>query len=98
METVLLPHLSQHPLQVCLFTEVGNALFLRQQLLEGNADFEYAFLDASILLSRDQVLAASFRAINDMMQGRLKSRNVHSEVVFSLSPNNNVRFTTLCSQ
>lgn len=36
------------------------------------------------------MLAAVFRALNDMLNNRLKSRNVHSEVVFSLSPNNNI--------
>lgn len=90
METVILPHLSQYPLRVCLFTAVKNAAFLRRQLLEGNQEFEYAFLDASVLLSRSHVLAACFRAIYDWLNDRLKSRNVHSEIVFSLSPNNNV--------
>jgi EKC/KEOPS complex subunit CGI121/TPRKB len=28
--------------------------------------------------------------VNDYLNGRLRSRNVHSEIVFSLSPNNNV--------
>ncbi|KAK5716932.1 hypothetical protein LTR17_016225 [Elasticomyces elasticus] len=90
METILLPHLGQYPLQVGLFLDVQNAQFLRQQLLDGNTDFEYAFLNASVLLSRQHVLAACFRAINDMLQGRMKSKNVHSEIVFSLSPNNNI--------
>ena len=74
-----------------MFENVQNAPFLRQQLLDGNTDFEYAFLDASVLVSRNHVLAACFRAINDQLNGRLKSRNVHSEIVFALSPNNNVR-------
>ncbi|KAK5709799.1 hypothetical protein LTR17_019469 [Elasticomyces elasticus] len=90
METILLPHLGQYPLQIGLFLDVQNAHFLRQQLLDGNTEFEYAFLDASVLLSREHVLAACFRAINDMLQGRMKSKNVHSEIVFSLSPNNNI--------
>lgn len=90
METVALPHLPQHPLRIGVFKNVKNASFLRKQLLEGNADFEYAFLDASAILSRNHVLAACFRAINDMVNNRLKSRNVHSEIVFSLSTNNNV--------
>lgn len=38
-------------------------------------------------------MSAIFRAVNDYMNQRLKSRNVHSEIVFSLSPANNVRFT-----
>ncbi|KAK5165866.1 uncharacterized protein LTR77_008789 [Saxophila tyrrhenica] len=90
MESITLPHLLDHPLRVCLFKHVQNATFLRQQLLDGNTDFEYAFLDASVLISRNHVLAACFRAINDMLNDRLKSRNVHSEIVFSLSPNNNI--------
>jgi hypothetical protein len=91
METITLPHLSDSPTQICLFKNVQNAAFLRQQLLEGNTDFEYAFLDASVLVSRTHVLAACFKAIQDSLHDRLKSRNVHSEIVFSLSPNNNVR-------
>lgn len=90
METITLPHLPQHRLQLALFTQVRNATFLRQQLLDGNTEFEYAFLDASVIVSRTHVLAACFRAINDLLHNRLKSRNVHSEIVFSLSPNNNV--------
>jgi hypothetical protein len=90
METITLPHLPDSPIQACLFKNVQNAAFLRQQLLEGNTDFEYAFLDASVLISRSHVLAACFRAICDSLNGCLKSRNVHSEIVFSLSPNNNV--------
>lgn len=91
METVHLPHLPQtHALHITLFQNVENAVFLRRQLLDGNTDFEYAFLDASVLLSRKHVLAACWRAINDSLQTRLKTRNVHSEIVFALSTNNNV--------
>ena len=95
MEIILLPHLPDHPLRMCLFKDVKNALFLRQQLLQGNTKFEYAFLDASALISRNHVLAACFRAINDQLSNRLKSRNVHSEIVFSLSVNNNVSLQRL---
>lgn len=49
METVLLPHFQDHPLYIALFKDVQNAPFLRKQLLEGNTDFEYAFLDASMV-------------------------------------------------
>lgn len=49
IETIVLPHLPNHPLYVALFKDVQNASFLRKQLLEGNSDFEYAFLDASVV-------------------------------------------------
>ena len=32
---------------VALYSELENAKYLRQQLLDGNTDFEYTFLDAS---------------------------------------------------
>ncbi|KKY19473.1 putative zinc finger ccch-type protein [Diplodia seriata] len=90
VQTLALPHLSHAPVHVALFQHVRNAAFLRQQLLAGNQAFEYAFLDATALLSTTHVLAAVFRALNDQLNGRLRSRNVHSEIVFSLSPNNNI--------
>lgn len=90
METISLPHLPDHPLHVALFADVQNAPFLRKQLLDGNTDFQYAFLDASVLLSRTHVLSACWRAINDQLADRMKSHNVHSEIVFAMSPNNNV--------
>lgn len=49
IETITLPHLQDYPLYVALFKDVQNAPFLRRQLLEGNTDFEYAFLDASMV-------------------------------------------------
>ena len=42
------------------------------------------------IVSTTHILAAVFRAVNDLVNDRLKSRNVHSEIVFALSPNNNV--------
>lgn len=73
-----------------LFQDVRNARFLRQQLLDGNGDFEYAFIDAEVIISTTHALAGVFRAANDYRNGRLRSRNVHSEIVFALGPNNNI--------
>lgn len=42
------------------------------------------------VLSRAHAIAAVFRAVNDYMNNRLKSRNVHSEIVYSLNPTNSV--------
>ncbi|KAI9704980.1 MAG: hypothetical protein M1836_006760 [Candelina mexicana] len=91
LQAIHLSHLPpDQPIYVSLYQDVKNAAFLRSQLLSGNSDFEYAFIDASVIVSSTHILAAVFRAVNDMLNGRLKSRNVHSETVFSLSPNNNI--------
>jgi EKC/KEOPS complex subunit CGI121/TPRKB len=50
LETINLPHLPYSvPVHVALYRDVQNATFLRQQLVSGNSDFEYAFIDASMV-------------------------------------------------
>ncbi|KAJ5294445.1 hypothetical protein PENANT_c006G06825 [Penicillium antarcticum] len=90
LETISVPHLPSLPVHVALYRDVQNAAFLKGQLLAGNSEFEYALIDASMLLSRAHATAAVFRAVNDYMHNRLKSRNVHSEIVFSFNSTNNI--------
>ena len=138
LQTITLEHLpANYTLHVAVYRDIKNASFLQQQLLAGNSDFEYAFIDATVvciwgafrsrsrgirprtlftklaifeinvffiyhiltffqIVSELQVLSAAYRAVNDLIEDRLKSRNVHSEIVFSLSPNNNVCFLLSC--
>jgi EKC/KEOPS complex subunit CGI121/TPRKB len=49
VKTFTLPHYEGYPVQVALFKHVSNAAFLRSQLLAANAEFDYAFLDASMV-------------------------------------------------
>lgn len=50
VETINLPHLPPHIfVHAALYRNIQNAGFLRQQLIEGNADFEYALIDASMV-------------------------------------------------
>lgn len=50
VETINLPHLPPTLfIHAALYRNVQNAAFLRQQLLAGNGDFEYALIDASMV-------------------------------------------------
>ncbi|KAL8986332.1 MAG: hypothetical protein Q9205_000218 [Flavoplaca limonia] len=90
LQSFKLDHLPEDfAVHIALYQNVRNAAFLQQQLLQGNTDFEYAFIDASAILSSTHLLAAIFRAANDKFNDRLKSKNVHAEMVFCLSMNNN---------
>ncbi|KAI2641016.1 CGI-121-domain-containing protein [Xylaria nigripes] len=91
LETIQLEHVpATHSVHVAVFRNVENAAFLHQQLLARNADFEYALIDASVITSRLQVLSAAFKAITVQVAGAMKTPNVHSEIVYSLSPTNNI--------
>ncbi|KAI1374233.1 hypothetical protein F4677DRAFT_426515 [Hypoxylon crocopeplum] len=91
LETIQLEHVpSTHTVHIAVFKDVTNAGFLHQQLLSRNAEYEYAFIDATSVTSRLQVLAAIYKAITIQMNGNMKTPNIHSEIVCSLSPNNNI--------
>lgn len=50
LEIVKLEHIPEtYTIHIALFQDVKNAAFLHEQLLGRNADFEYAFIDASIV-------------------------------------------------
>ena len=49
VRTFTIPHYEAFPVHVALFKDVKNASFLRRQLLEANPEFDYAFLDASMV-------------------------------------------------
>jgi EKC/KEOPS complex subunit CGI121/TPRKB len=91
METITLEHIPvDYAVHLNFFRDVQNAAFLHSQLLYRNADFEYAFIDASVVVSRRQILAAIYKALTLLLDGSLKTPNVHSEIVASLSPSSNV--------
>lgn len=91
LETITIEHVpSSHSVHVALFKDVSNAGFLQSQLLARNADFEYAFIDASSIISRLHLLAAVYKALSVLVDGKLRSPNVHAETVNALSASNNV--------
>ncbi|CEI68211.1 EKC/KEOPS complex subunit [Fusarium venenatum] len=91
LETVTLEHLpASHKVYVALFRDVKNAAFLHQQLLTRNSEFEYAFIDASVVVSRLQLLSSVFKATSTAVNGALRTPNVHSEIVCNMSSSNNI--------
>ncbi|KZM25801.1 uncharacterized protein EKO05_0002613 [Ascochyta rabiei] len=90
VRTFTLPHYEAYPVQVALFKDVKNADFLRSQLLAANPAFDYAFLDAAMILTPLHLLTATFHALHAFATHTQKTRTPHSELVFRLSPNNNI--------
>ena len=50
LQTIHLEHLPEsHTIHIALYRSIKNATYLQQQLLAGNTDFEYAFIDAGVV-------------------------------------------------
>ncbi|KAK4202888.1 kinase binding protein CGI-121-domain-containing protein [Triangularia verruculosa] len=91
LERIRLEHIPEsYRVYGALFRDVSNASFLQAQLISRNPEFEYAFVDASTVLSRAHLLAAVWNAVYTSVEGNLRTPNVHSEVVASLNINNNI--------
>ncbi|KAB5549472.1 protein CGI121 [Coniochaeta sp. 2T2.1] len=91
LEEITLEHVpASHRVCLGLFRDVTNAGYLQSQLLARNADFEYAFIDASSVVSRLHLLTAVYKALTVLLDGTLKTPNVHSEIVCALSASNNI--------
>lgn len=112
METYRFPHAAD-PLQevhLALFRHISHGGELRQRLIqaasmqgaEGDTereDVNFAFIDAALISSKEQILTAVHQAIisasrgaaNDGNVGGMKTSNIHGEIIFALMPGTNVR-------
>ncbi|AEO69800.1 uncharacterized protein THITE_2120537 [Thermothielavioides terrestris NRRL 8126] len=91
LERLQLEHIPPaYQVYAAFFRDVANTDFLQAQLLARNSEFEYAFVDASSVISRLHLLSAVYSALNALLDGTLRTPNVHSEIVVSLNVNNNI--------
>lgn len=84
------PQYPSYSVVVSLWDKVQNSQELLERVLSGDPQFEYALIDAGNIQSREQLLAAVYRAIHDTEGSLKRTRNINSEVVFCLSHRNNI--------
>ncbi|KAI9466554.1 CGI-121-domain-containing protein [Lactarius psammicola] len=100
MESFAYPHFSSIA-HIALFNRVTNAVELRTRIVrasnlegdEGDAEREavnFAFVDARLVTSILHLQTAITQALLAAAQNTLRTKTVHSEVIWALNPSNNI--------
>ncbi|KAN0140165.1 Kinase binding protein CGI-121 domain containing protein [Lactarius tabidus] len=100
MESFAYPHFSSKA-HVALFNCVTNAAELRARIVrastlegdEGDAEREavnFAFIDARLITSVLHIQTAITQALLAAAQNTLRTKTVHSEIIWALNPSNNI--------
>lgn len=82
--------LQQFPqsIDIELYNGVENAEELGSKLRQGQLDC--ALIDASCVASLDHLMTAIYRALLDSNSGNRQTKNVHSEILYCMSPSKNI--------
>ncbi|KAG0150090.1 hypothetical protein CROQUDRAFT_652778 [Cronartium quercuum f. sp. fusiforme G11] len=102
MERFEIPYLNTS-VYLWFFTQLGNAAELRSSLIEASklddsdpqtasqrARLDWAFLNSSMITSLQHLQTAIYQALLARSHGQLKTKTIHSEIMWTLSPGTNI--------
>ncbi|PPR00482.1 hypothetical protein CVT24_004537 [Panaeolus cyanescens] len=103
METISFPHFSRShcQAQIALFRNVSNGGALKKRIIaastmEGDegekerASVNYSFVNAKLITSKLHLQTAIYQSILAEEEGSLRTKTVHSEILYNLNPTHNI--------
>ncbi|SCU94313.1 LADA_0G07822g1_1 [Lachancea dasiensis] len=86
MLTHSIPQFQGFQIKAAYFEDVKNGELLRQQV----ASMPFAMIDAACICSLEQLFCAVHKALLEYTYNRLRTKNLNSECILSLSPTSNI--------
>lgn len=83
---ITVPQFPEQRVLITLFTNVKNSASIKNELIKGNSKYDYSFINASLILTLEQLFASVHKTILDSVGGRMKSKSINSELILNLSP------------
>lgn len=84
------PVYSKYSALAVLVENVVNQEFIKENLIKGNTDYDYAFINAGNIITLEQIYSAFYKAMMDDDHGNMKSRTLHTEFIYALAPFKNI--------
>lgn len=73
-----------------LVDHVTNTATIKENLIKGNTQYDYAFVNAKNIVSLEQIYSAYYKVMQDSSYHTMKSRTLHTEFIYALSPFKNI--------
>ncbi|AOA60407.1 EKC/KEOPS complex subunit [Komagataella phaffii CBS 7435] len=90
MTTLVLPQFPETKILIAQYQNVKNARTIREELIKGNLQFNYAFINAETVASETHLNSAIYRTLINHKNKTMKAKTLHSELIFNLSPFKNI--------
>lgn len=84
------PIFESHTAIAVLMKNVQNLEIIKENLIKGNFDYDYGFINAKNIVSLEQIYSAYYKVMQDSAYNTMKSRTLHTEFIYALSPFKNI--------
>lgn len=84
------PQFPETTVLVALFQDVENAQQVKTNLIKGNEQYDFCFINADNIISQKQVLSATYKTLVDDKNKTTKSKSLNTEIILNVSPFRNV--------
>ncbi|KAL6451171.1 hypothetical protein SBY92_002509 [Candida maltosa Xu316] len=92
LESITFPQFPQYKVFLSLVKNLKQEEIstIKSNLISGNSQYDYCFLNTRYIISREHLLQSIYKSILNDSNGTKIAKTLNSEIIFNLSPVNNI--------